>query len=137
MTNFELDTGETQQLDDWVSSLKDGCVLADGGYPKKPHNNLLVPKDNPHPESGDTLLLHRAWRDQHRALRVVVENVFGRVSNWKSCTYKNEYSAEKQACMAIVVFWLVNEDMMDRPVMNTDRKRTAELWGSFAAEGLL
>lgn len=107
--------GNESCLADWIEAMAPACVLADGGYNLAHVDGLLCPKHNPW-NYNTHRAFHIAWEQEHAAMRAVVENVFSRVSNWKSCTYKQHVDHITQANRIIEVFWLVNEDLKDRPL---------------------
>jgi hypothetical protein len=107
--------GNLQQFWEWMDEQKHGVWLADSGYFAKNSQQILIPNSSPFANNIHDAELDWSWRDEHHSQRAIVENVFGRVENWKSCTMPFDGTPEMQGICIIVVFWLVNEDRKDRP----------------------
>jgi len=90
--------------------------VADGGHNMAHRRNFLTPIDNPFSDLGDEHPVSIGWVQEHASMRAVVENVFGRVSNGRSCTYRERQDPVMQAHKIVIVFWLVNEDLKERPL---------------------
>lgn len=113
-------SGEKEvELADWLASVnKDtgAIVLVDGGYNVKDLPGLFTSRWVPKEIQMQGVEKEAEWKDDFHGRRSIVERVFGRVANWKLASTECYYSVEYQSMGLMLIYWLVNEDLVERPL---------------------
>lgn len=78
---------------------------------------MVSPHHYPRELSG---LDKRDWLRKQGADRSIIERLFGRVKKWKAARLQSRHTPEMQAMMLVVIYWIVNFDIDNRPLCYKD-----------------